>query len=223
MLIRFCTFILILLSTAAQAADIISITVDGSHACCFKNLDEFTTITGILNNDDVEQEILSTPGKRFYVNATFSNGDRAIFFRAFIMGSPQFLYIRGTAFDSNGEPICSPPPNLSDEDPDNRATDVCDPQPVGSIEWIGCIGSMPRYSVTWWPGSQSGPIDTYQVERKVGSSWQPYWTGGESCTLLQTTSSPVRIRVKGTNWSDTSNWVYSLLNGISCGGGGGTN
>lgn len=213
------TLLLTVPGKALAAFPVVTGLVDGELACCFVGSEDAALSSAISKIPSVVTKIGSAPTSRFYVQATFSNGDKATFFRAFISGTPQFLYVRGTAKDTNGKKICYVPGQLSPEDPDGHATNACNPQTVAQIEWIGCTGLTPRYVVTWWSGSGGGPIDTFVVQRKIGSTWQPYWNGGESCTLLSTSSSPVTFQVKGTNASGTSDWVTIYLAGITCGGG----
>ncbi len=213
------TLLLTVSSRALAAALVVTITVDAEEACCFQNSEDATLSSAISDHPSVVAVIAPSPFRRFYVQATFSNGDKAMFWRAQPGSGIQWFYVKGTAKDKNGKKICWVP-NLSTVDPDGYATSACDPQTAAQIEWIGCTGLTPRYLVTWWSGSGGGPIDSFVVQRKVGSSWQPYWNGGETCIPLSTGSSPVTFRAMGTNASGTSDWVTIFLAGITCDGGG---
>lgn len=205
---------------ALAASPVVVTALSGDEVCCFSGSEDASLSAAISHDSNVLIQLASAPTSRFYVQVTFSNGDRATFFRAFITGSPQYLYVRGTAKDKNGKKICYVPGVISPLDPDVLAKDVCDPKPVLQITWIGCTGLTPRYTVTWWSGSLGGPIESFTVQRKVGSTWQAYWAGGETCTLLTTSSSILNFRVMGTNDSSTSTWVNLSLNGAVCDGSG---
>lgn len=156
------------------------------------------TLSRAISGTDSVVAHIATNGvaSRFYVRATFQNGDVAIFYRVNVTGSPQFFTIPGTVFRADGTPICSYP-SLSTKDPDNRATDVCNNLQAGlscDIEVSLCATGAPQTLVTAvWPGQNLSSVDIDYLP--TGStSWLPIYSGNPSCANVNNPFNPIIAR-----------------------------
>ena len=107
---------------------------------------------------------------------------------------------------------------------DDPGDDPAEPERPGArAEFASCNGSVPSYANTWWETSANEmPIDSFQVQTLVGSSWQAYFDGGEMCVLFSS-SNDTSFRVRTINFVGASLWkYYSASHDCSGPGGGGS-
>lgn len=81
------------------------------------------------------------------------------------------------------------------------------PVVMGSSEFAGCNGSIGQFLITWYELLNSTPADSFEVQRKSGSYWNPYFDGGSSC-VVYTSLGNTNFRVRGINDAGPSPWVY---------------
>lgn len=95
------------------------------------------------------------------------------------------------------------------------------PSVMGYAEPLGCNGNFGQFLNTWWALSTSTPVDSFEVQRKSGLYWDPYFSGGASC-VAYISSDNTDFRVRGISAiSGTGPWDYYPAYHNCYGGGGG--
>lgn len=95
------------------------------------------------------------------------------------------------------------------------------PSVFGNAEYGGCNGNYGQFLNTWYELQNSAHTDFFEVQRKSGSYWSPYFMGNSSCVFFTSSAAVTYFRVQGTNFIGPSPWVYYTAYHSCYGGGGG--
>lgn len=104
------------------------------------------------------------------------------------------------------------------------AADVCEElaTAVPHVEFVGCMGSSPRFVVDW--NVDAGVWDTFDVDVRPGAgSWQPYYNGSNTSGPLYWGASNRNdtFRVRACRQGSCGTFNTDTTGSWTCGGGGG--
>ena len=127
----------------------------------------------------------------------------------FICDNAPFIGGVGECYDLTPDKRLPHPPWVV---PDNS------PTPNASAELTSCNYGVGVFINTWWAAPSPIPSQSFEVERKISSSWYPYYEGDPTC-VVYSSSGNTSFRVRALNYIGPSGWVLFSAN-HNCSGGG---
>jgi hypothetical protein len=92
------------------------------------------------------------------------------------------------------------------------------PPSMALAEFLGCSGLVASYSVTWG-GAVIYPTDYFEVQRRSGATWYPWYTGDPYCIPYSSGADNVHFRVRTVSIGGVSVWIEMYANNTCDSGG----
>jgi hypothetical protein len=103
---------------------------------------------------------------------------------------------------------------------DQVLQDMTDPPglPDAQVSLTECVGLRANFAITFWPNTDGGgPVSYFDVEKKIGTSWYPEYTGDQTC-IPSLVIGTKHFRIRAANPAGESGWrTVTAINDLCLG------
>lgn len=110
-----------------------------------------------------------------------------------------------TCVDLTGTSIGPP---FEEHDPNHGPPQPASPPTGASVAFLSCSGSTATYTVTWG-GETVFQSDYFEAERRIGSTYYPWYEGDSGCRPYSSSASGVTVRIRTVSVGGNSAWVFA--------------